>query len=201
MSERKQFTRKALAIVAVALAFSAMAGSRPQAPVGTIHDFLGKEPPAGFLLCNGQAVSRTTYAALFAVIGTRFGSGDGKTTFNLPNFGGKFAESTTSDSSVGTTHAPGVPDISGQVKLGWNDNTAGSVAIVDGEAAGALIAAKGSYFTSFWNDLPTSRSYPRYLKFQASSGEQHGSTYRTDVYGKSDTVQPKSIVVLKIIKY
>ena len=42
--------------------------------------------PSGYLLCNGSAVSRTTYAALFAVVGTTFGAGDGSTTFNLPNF-------------------------------------------------------------------------------------------------------------------
>lgn len=42
--------------------------------------------PNGYLLCNGQAVSRATYAALFAVIGTVFGAGDGSTTFNIPNY-------------------------------------------------------------------------------------------------------------------
>lgn len=42
--------------------------------------------PNGYLLCNGQAVSRTAYAALFSIIGTTFGSGDGTTTFNLPNY-------------------------------------------------------------------------------------------------------------------
>lgn len=44
----------------------------------------------GYLICNGDAVSRTTYAALFAVIGILFGSGDGTTTFNLPDFRGRF---------------------------------------------------------------------------------------------------------------
>ena len=42
--------------------------------------------PTGYLLCNGQAVSRAAYAALFAIVGTTFGSGDGSTTFNLPNY-------------------------------------------------------------------------------------------------------------------
>lgn len=42
--------------------------------------------PAGYLLCDGSAVSRTVYAALYAVLGTTFGSGDGVNTFNLPNF-------------------------------------------------------------------------------------------------------------------
>jgi microcystin-dependent protein len=42
--------------------------------------------PTGYLLCAGSAVSRTTYAALFAILGTTFGAGDGSTTFNLPNY-------------------------------------------------------------------------------------------------------------------
>ncbi len=47
-------------------------------------------PPAGWLACNGAAVSRTTYSALYAVIGDAFGNGDGATTFNVPDLGGKF---------------------------------------------------------------------------------------------------------------
>lgn len=53
-------------------------------PTGSILPFGGSAAPTGFLLCDGSAVSRTTYATLFAVIGTTYGSGDGTTTFNLP---------------------------------------------------------------------------------------------------------------------
>jgi microcystin-dependent protein len=52
-------------------------------------DFAGAAAPAGWLLCNGSAVSRTTYAALFAAISTVYGVGDGSTTFNLPDLGGR----------------------------------------------------------------------------------------------------------------
>lgn len=58
-------------------------------PTGMIVPFGGSAAPAGFLLCDGSAVSRTTFAALFAVIGTQYGVGDGSTTFNLPNLQGK----------------------------------------------------------------------------------------------------------------
>lgn len=53
---------------------------------GTLFDFAGPAAPEGYLLCGGQAVSRTTFAALFSVIGTAYGVGDGSTTFNLPDF-------------------------------------------------------------------------------------------------------------------
>lgn len=60
-------------------------------PVGALIPFAGSSAPDGFLLCNGDAVSRTTYAELFAEIGTTFGEGDGSTTFNLPDFRGRMA--------------------------------------------------------------------------------------------------------------
>lgn len=62
-----------------------------QLPSGTLIDFAGTIEPSGWLLCDGRAVSRTTYASLFASISTAFGSGDGSTTFNLPDFRGRFA--------------------------------------------------------------------------------------------------------------
>ncbi len=59
------------------------------APVGMVTEFAGTTAPTGWLLCQGQAVSRTTYAALFAVIGTAFGAGNGTSTFNVPNRKGR----------------------------------------------------------------------------------------------------------------
>ena len=52
---------------------------------GFMTDYAGSTPPDGWLECNGQAVSRTTYAALFAELGVTWGSGDGSTTFNVPD--------------------------------------------------------------------------------------------------------------------
>ncbi|MDZ7475100.1 phage tail protein [Stenotrophomonas pavanii] len=69
---------------------------------GQVIMFAGKSAPAGTLLCNGAAVSRTTYAALFAAIGTLYGVGDGKTTFNLPAMGdGTVVTHTNSADAVG----------------------------------------------------------------------------------------------------
>ena len=57
-----------------------------QGMAGQIIMYAGSTAPTGWLLCNGQAVSRTTYATLFAIIGTTYGAGDGSTTFNVPDF-------------------------------------------------------------------------------------------------------------------
>ena len=58
-------------------------------PTGALLDFAGSAAPEGFLICNGDAVSRDTYATLFATIGTTYGAGDTTTTFNLPDFRGR----------------------------------------------------------------------------------------------------------------
>ena len=60
-------------------------------PVGTIVLFAGSAAPSGWLLCDGSAVSRLTYAALFAIAGVLFGVGNGSTTFNVPGFRGRTA--------------------------------------------------------------------------------------------------------------
>lgn len=58
-------------------------------PVGMVVPYAGSSAPSGWLLCRGQAVSRTTFASLFAVISTTYGAGDGSTTFNVPDIGGR----------------------------------------------------------------------------------------------------------------
>lgn len=58
-------------------------------PIGILQPFAGSTIPAGWLLCDGSAISRADYPALFATIGTTYGAGNGSTTFNLPNAKGR----------------------------------------------------------------------------------------------------------------
>ena len=81
-----QFVQSALAAVSVF-------------PAGLYGDFAMSSIPTGWLLCDGRAVSRATYPALFSAIGTTYGVGDGTTTFNLPPFLGVFARAQNSTSS------------------------------------------------------------------------------------------------------
>lgn len=55
-------------------------------PAGTVLPFAGSTAPEGFLLCNGQEVSRFTYAKLYGILGDTYGAGDGTATFNLPDY-------------------------------------------------------------------------------------------------------------------
>lgn len=69
-------------------------------PSGAVMMFAMSTPPTGWLIANGSAVSRTTYADLFTAIGTLYGVGDGSTTFNLPNLNGQFLRSWDTAGSV-----------------------------------------------------------------------------------------------------
>lgn len=72
-------------------------------PIGGIVFYPTSSVPSGYLHANGQAVSRTTYANLFAVYGTTFGTGDGSTTFNLPNMQDKFPMGSSASALPGST--------------------------------------------------------------------------------------------------
>lgn len=70
-------------------------------PVGSVMAYAGNVPPGGFLECDGQAVSRTTYSALFGVISTIYGSGNGVDTFNLPDMRDEFIRGKSAARAVG----------------------------------------------------------------------------------------------------
>ena len=101
-------------------------GSLSTMPVGSIIPWPSTTLPAagGFLWCNGQAVSRTDYSGLFAVIGTTYGAGDGSTTFNLPDTMGRTIVGV--DAMGGASAANRIPLWSGLPNL----NTGGSPSIL-----------------------------------------------------------------------
>lgn len=79
----------------------------PQVPVGTIIDHAGGPIPTGFLICDASAVSRITYAALFAQIGVIWGTGDGVNTFNIPNLQRRTTIGSGGSGTLVIGHSPG----------------------------------------------------------------------------------------------
>jgi microcystin-dependent protein len=69
-------------------------------PSGVVFPFAGEQAPFGYLICQGQEVSRTEYASLFMAIGTLHGAGNGSTTFNLPDYRGNFLRGKVNISTV-----------------------------------------------------------------------------------------------------
>ena len=152
-------------------------------PTGTILPFDGTNVPSGYLVCNGAAVRRTTYAALFAVLGTRHGEGDGKTTFNLPNAHRRFLEMTTTTSEVGETVEAGLPNITGQFRAqGSPDKRTQNSGAFANDGKGRIDGG-----------LSNGDDYEDLRSFNASRCSA--------LYGGSSTVQPPSLRALAIIKF
>lgn len=82
-------------------------------PIGAVTDFAGTVAPENWILCYGQAISRTTYSSLFAVTGTAYGSGDGSTTFNVPDFRGRVGAGKDDMGGVSASRITGVSGLSG----------------------------------------------------------------------------------------
>lgn len=142
----------------------------------------GSTIPDGWLLCNGAAVSRTTYAKLFAAIGTRYGSGNGSTTFNLPNFNGRHVLGTTNTGDLGSYVSAGLPDITGTVKIG-------NYPLMTSDHKGAFYAASQGNADAHGQD--TSRGASA-LGFSASNSN--------GIYGNSSTVRVPASYTLIIIR-
>lgn len=154
-------------------------------PIGTIFAFAGNNIPSGYLPCNGSAISRTTYADLFAVIGTTYGAGDGSTTFNLPNLTDKFIQGSD---TVGTVWEAGLPNITAH----YDDNIGYANADREGwHGAVYLGNVESSLITS--KRTSDGLNYCHTWEFNASKSNP--------IYGKSNTVQPPALTMRYIIKY
>jgi microcystin-dependent protein len=101
------------------------------APPGTVVAFAGASIPAGWLACDGSAVSRSTYASLFSAIGIVHGGGDGTATFNLPDYRGRFLRGVDAaagrDPDASTRRAPKTGDATVSGGVGNKGNLVGSV--------------------------------------------------------------------------
>ena len=150
-------------------------------PVGAIVWSAATSAPEGYLLCNGATVGRTTYAALFAAIGTTYGAGDGSTTFALPNLIGRVMWGGT---SPGQYLAAGLPGFGGSFQ------------------AFASVAATGS--GDFSQAIPSTGAQKYNIGTLASSSGGEGFTDVSinpdSIYGNSDTVQPPALTLCPYIK-
>lgn len=175
-------------------------------PTGTILNYTGANVPDGYIIPNGAEVSRSTFSQLYqwavannlvkeqfeipTTAHAYYGSGDGATTFTLPDLRGVFTRYTDLASNRGGTNlgiyqADGLPNIKGHAGWAYNGYT-----------------ASGSYSGAFWHN--TSGSY-----FGTTGGGNMGSSYllgldasrSNPIYGKSSYVQPKNVSLTPILKY
>lgn len=163
-------------------------------PIGTIIMFAGKNPPENWLFCDGSAISRTEYQNLYKIIGDIYGSGDGKSTFNLPNFSDLFPQGKSNNENLGKIREAGLPEISGTFINNWRDWN------------GNLSLSNPTGCFHIYNDNEKKSSYPQIQPSNEGSYYHDRSwifkaSASNNIYGRSKTVQPKSILINFIIKY
>lgn len=147
-----------------------------QQPAGTVIAYAPNSAPSGYLLCNGAEVSRTTYADLFAKIGTTYGTGNGSTTFNVPDLNGRFIQGAHNG---GSYISAGLPNITGQSNDAAGPSATNGGALYQTESNGSTVGGTNFKFKTLCFDASRSNS----------------------IYGSSTTVQPPALTMRFYIKY
>lgn len=154
-------------------------GSVGGVPVGTVVYFSAASAPDGYLVCNGGSYSSTTYADLYAVIGTTFGGNS--TNFKVPNLIDKVA---WGNATVGTSKSAGLPNITGNAGYG-DANAMKNAKVLDG----AFVAG------------PTKSNVSGFSINATISVVSLNASSSNSIYGSSTTVQPPALTLLPCIKY
>lgn len=159
-------------------------------PAGAVDYFAMSSAPTGYLKANGAAISRTTYAALFAAIGTTFGAGDG-TTFNLPDLRGEFLRTwddgrgVDSSRSFASAQSFAMQEVTGGITTSADGNagyfTGSSGAFTISAGGNRIVAAGGA----------SSASYNRFFNFSLAQGGAQTAT----------ETRPRNIALLACIKF
>ena len=161
-------------------------------PIGAIQAYGGATAPAGWLMCDGSAVSRSAYSELYVAIGTTFGEGDGSTTFNLPDLRGRTIQGVgtlgTETYTLGDSKDAGLPNITGSANV--NQTYSGSP-FSSGSFIGAFHSVDMDGQQYYLSGRSTGSGWTN-VGFDASNSNS--------IYGNSTTVQPNTVVTNYIIK-
>lgn len=174
-------------------------GAEAGITAGVITPYAGSTAPTGWLMCDGSAVSRTTYSELFSVIGTTYGAGDGSTTFNVPDLTGRFALG-SGEPNDNNVHAWGdnltydgtnkydeprgnmggeshhqltkdqLPKIQGEARMGWTDSSAAGIMV---GASGDIYATRSG--TTYYVGATSSGSYYNTIGINVGNNKSHNN--------------------------
>ena len=155
-------------------------------PSGSLMPYAGSSAPTGYFLCDGSAQSRTTYSALFAIIGTTYGSGDGSSTFNIPDLRGRVIA--------------GQDDMGGSSANRLTNQTGGVNGDVLGDTGGAETHTLSiSEMPAHTHSVPASGSLPRGDSSFEAATDDAGTSGSTGGGNAHNNVQP-TIILNYIIK-
>jgi microcystin-dependent protein len=160
---------------------------------GLIIPWSSTSIPSGFLECDGSAVSRSTYSALFAVIGTTYGSGDGSTTFNLPDLNEKLAIKKGASNSLGQTAGSANSSSAGNLSI-TVENTTLPVNLIGPHTHPQAAAPAGG------KSGPTPRSGGGGSTGATGGGGAHSHNSSVNFSGSSFSTLQETLTLLYLIK-
>jgi len=172
-------------------------------PTATIVPWSSASVPTGFLECNGQTVSRSTYSALFAIVGTTYGAGDGSSTFAVPNLGDNVPVGKSNNKALGSTGGANTVAATGNVG-GSTANATLSTAQLASHTHGATFVSNswgnGPYIAANPNQTanPPYRSNKNFNNTGSGSGHSHNMS--ATFTGDSTSVVQPYLTVIYIIK-
>jgi microcystin-dependent protein len=172
-------------------------------PTATIVPWSDSSVPSGFLECNGAAVSRTTYADLFAIVGTTYGAGDGSSTFNVPDLQDNVAVGKSNNKNLGSTGGANTVTSTGNVG-GSTANATLSTAQLASHSHSVPPNNWGSnnpnqQFTGGYDTNPRARPGGKNTGNQGS-GQGHSHNMSATFSGDATSVLQPYLTIIYIIK-
>lgn len=174
-------------------------------PTGTITPWSQSTPPTGFLECDGAAVSRSTQAALFAVISTTYGVGDGSTTFNLPDLSDRIACGKSANKNFASTGGANTVTPTGNV-AGSTANATLSTAQLASHShtlTGKPPESEGApskNFQTIAGDVTANQTPPTITVTNSGSGQGHSHNMSANFSGSANSVLQPFLTLIYIIK-
>jgi len=171
-------------------------------PSGTIVPWSDSSIPTGFLECTGQAVSRSTYATLFGIIGTTYGAGNGSTTFNVPDLQDNVAVSKSGTKNLGSTGGANTVTSTGNVGGSTANATLSTPQLASHnhviQGAGGPVSDRTDYLEKGNNAGPT--TFPNNAAKSNGSGDGHSHNMSASFSGDATSVVQPYLTVVYVIK-
>jgi len=168
-------------------------------PTATIVPWSSASVPSGFLECNGAAVSRTTYAALFAIVGTTYGAGDGSSTFNVPDLQDNVAVGKSNNKSLASTGGANTVTSTGNV-AGSTANASLSTSQLASHSHGLPVGRHPNSGINPGNTGDNKATNPSSNSSGQGSGSGHSHNMSANFVGDATSVVQPYLTVIYIIK-
>ena len=165
-------------------------------PTATIVPWSSSSVPTGFLECNGAAVSRSTYSALFAIVSTTYGAGDGASTFNLPDLQDNVAMGKSGTKALASTGGANTVAASGTVGGSTANATLSTAQLASHSHTGAASLGGGNIAGPASVQVASSTTNTG----STGSGTGHSHTMSATFTGDSTSVLQPYLTVIYIIK-